>query len=264
MENKIPWERAFEIREPQDVESRQSVTPAPYPKILKNPTCLTWIVNFLLFLSIIMAVVAIRANYLEIDFLGKVREGLYEPGPVIKTGAPVNYDRYIIFRLTINPVYLIALVFFLIWVHRANFNARGLGNVRMEYTPGWAVGWYFIPIMSLWKPYYVMKEIYQVSKNPQHWLTQEDVHPLVGLWWFFWIISWVLGGAVRMSRRAETFDEIIHAGKISIAANIADILSIITCMVLVSAVHKMQLARAGLTDPPASEFGIESLTVREA
>ena len=52
---------------------------------------------------------------------------------------------------------------FLLWIYRSNKNLRALSGESMTFTPGWSVGWYFIPIVCLWKPYQVMKEIWNVS-----------------------------------------------------------------------------------------------------
>ncbi len=54
---------------------------------------------------------------------------------------------------------------------------------HQNITPGWAVGYYFIPIVNLWKPYQAMAFIRdQVSgKTP--------VGSLVGLWWTAWLIT---------------------------------------------------------------------------
>ena len=41
------------------------------------------------------------------------------------------------------PIWLIAGILVLVWIHRANHNARQLGAADMRFTPGWAVGWYF-------------------------------------------------------------------------------------------------------------------------
>ena len=49
--------------------------------------------------------------------------------------------------------------------HRANYNARQLGAADMRFTPGWAVGWHFIPIAWFWKPYQAMTEIWRASVN---------------------------------------------------------------------------------------------------
>lgn len=60
-------------------------------------------------------------------------------------------------------VYIITSVLFLRWVYVSNRNARALGASDMQHSPGWSVGWYFIPIATLWKPYQAMKEIYKAS-----------------------------------------------------------------------------------------------------
>jgi Domain of unknown function (DUF4328) len=36
----------------------------------------------------------------------------------------------------------------------------------MAFSPGWAVGFYFIPVVALWKPFLAMKEIWSASEAP--------------------------------------------------------------------------------------------------
>src|SRR6266436_5309609 len=57
----------------------------------------------------------------------------------------------------------LGVLLFLMWVYRANKNARALGAAGMKYTPGWSVGWFFVPFAGLFMPYWVLKEIWQVS-----------------------------------------------------------------------------------------------------
>ena len=57
----------------------------------------------------------------------------------------------------------------LMWIYRANYNARQLGAADMRFTPGWAVGWYFVPIGWFWMPYLAMREIWRASVNPSDW-----------------------------------------------------------------------------------------------
>ena len=47
----------------------------------------------------------------------------------------------------------------LMWVHRAYRNLPALGARDMAYSPGWAVGWWFIPFLNLVRPYQVVREI---------------------------------------------------------------------------------------------------------
>jgi hypothetical protein len=54
----------------------------------------------------------------------------------------------------------------------------------MSFTPGWSVGWYFIPIACLFKPYQAMKEIWEISHK-----NQSGTSSTLGLWWALWLIS---------------------------------------------------------------------------
>src|SRR5207245_6095156 len=81
---------------------------------------------------------------------------------------------------------------FLMWIYRGNLNVRALGAEGMTFTPGWSVGWYFVPIAHLWKPYQAMKEIWKATQNPHAWATQE-VGPVVIRWWTLWLLSNILG-----------------------------------------------------------------------
>ncbi len=43
-------------------------------------------------------------------------------------------------------------VCFLIWTYRLTANLRSFGVPGLKHTPGWAVGYFFVPIMSLFHP----------------------------------------------------------------------------------------------------------------
>jgi hypothetical protein len=79
---------------------------------------------------------------------------------------------------------LAALIALLLWVYRANRNARALGAQGMTYSPGWSVGWFFVPFANLVMPYLVVREIWKASTPDagEHW-RQARVSPLFGSWW---------------------------------------------------------------------------------
>src|SRR5205809_7873998 len=52
-----------------------------------------------------------------------------------------------------------------IWQHRAQANARALTHDGTEFTPGWAVGWWFIPIANLFKPFQTVRELWKASEG---------------------------------------------------------------------------------------------------
>ncbi len=92
------------------------------------------------------------------------------------------------------------VVTFLLWFHRAYGNLVGAGLDRLEFSPGWAVGGFFVPFLNLVRPYGVMKEVWRGSE----WLATEQqlddwkatpVSPLVLRWWLLFLGTGLIGNA---------------------------------------------------------------------
>jgi hypothetical protein len=81
-------------------------------------------------------------------------------------------------------VSLAAWILFLMWVYRTNRNARALGADGMKYTPGWSVGWFFVPVANLWMPCLVMQELWRATSPEliRRW-RQASGSTFVGIWW---------------------------------------------------------------------------------
>jgi thiol-disulfide isomerase/thioredoxin len=78
---------------------------------------------------------------------------------------------------------------FLIWIYKATQRLREQAGTAMRFSPGWAVGWLFIPVANFYKPYQVMKAVWQVSH------AKAPADPvLVRRWWGLTIASVVLAG----------------------------------------------------------------------
>lgn len=123
------------------------------------------------------------------------------------------------------------------WVYHSNKNLRALSGESLEYTPGWAVGWFFIPIANLFKPYRVMKEIWDVSHK-----NEASDHTRLKQWWAFWILSTVVGRiALRRFMGAE--DASSHATS-AIAFILSDGLDVIMNVLLLIVVTQIGKAYA--------------------
>lgn len=90
-------------------------------------------------------------------------------------------------------VLLVTSVVVLRWIYRASVNAHAAAP-GLTITPGWAVGWYFVPIANLWKPFQAMKEIWLGSHFGANW---EGGHTsdLLNWWWGLYIIDSIIGNA---------------------------------------------------------------------
>ncbi len=85
-----------------------------------------------------------------------------------------------------------AAIIFLLWIHRAHKNLPALGAQRLEYTPGWAVGWFFVPIFAWFRPFQVVTEIWKASApavgHEEDW-QEAPTSSLISWWWALWLIS---------------------------------------------------------------------------
>lgn len=94
------------------------------------------------------------------------------------------------------------------WIYRAAWNARHLGARRLEHSPGWAVGWYFVPFANLVMPYRAMKETWLASHAPQDWQPDKGGAGPLPLWWGLWLVGSIVGNiSFRLTLNAETLEQ---------------------------------------------------------
>jgi hypothetical protein len=121
-------------------------------------------------------------------------------------------------------LYLIAFVaagfLSLRWIYRANSNAHCL-NANLGISPGWNVGWFFVPIATWWKPYEGVRDVWRISANPQDPASVERPSLLVK-WWTFWLLTNIAGSAsFRLQFRATEVSTAILADVCDIVSSIA-------------------------------------------
>ncbi|MFZ5989540.1 MAG: DUF4328 domain-containing protein [Bacillota bacterium] len=189
-------------------------------------------------LAILTDLIGVYSGFLEIGLLSKVKQGF----EITTAEANVNDTRQGIIGVFQVLVYFLYFILFLVWVNRSNKNLTALGIKNKKFSSGWAVGWFFIPIASLFKPYQVMKEIWQGSSS----LDVEDEGiplrsyestSLINLWWTFFIISSIVGQiSFRLAMAVDTVDMIYTS---SIASVASDILSIFEQIITIIVVYKI-------------------------
>jgi hypothetical protein len=170
-------------------------------------------------LGVYMAVAAIGlwSGWLEIDLLQRAADG----ATVTEAEAAASDSRQALLGGLNFLVILITGIMFLTWTYLSNRNARALGATGMHFTPGWAVGWYFIPVAMLWKPYQALKETLKAS-HPDSIEDWRDAPPptILPIWWTLWIVSAFVDQAVlRAAFRAETVEQLLASSWIQLISN---------------------------------------------
>ena len=206
----------------------------------KDSSSLTNWVRYMLYAQILVAIVSIGSNFLEYQLLSDYQNSVYTSQEKAVADGEASDQRQQMVGLIYLAVFIVSGFLILRWIHRANYNARQLGAKEMEFSPGWSIGYYFIPILTLWKPYQAMKEIWKASHNPNDWPT-EKVSSILGLWWFLWIVTNLLGQAVfRMSTGAEEIQELMN---LNIITQISDALAIPLALVTLSMFNSIYQAQ---------------------
>jgi hypothetical protein len=86
-----------------------------------------------------------------------------------------------------------AMVMLLIWLYRISRNTWAFGIEDLRYTPGWSVGWFFVPIAGLVMPYNVFHELWKANGPRTDILWRKNrVSHLLGFWWATCIASAVI------------------------------------------------------------------------
>jgi hypothetical protein len=144
-------------------------------------------------------------------------------------------------------LYIFVGVTFLRWIYRANQNLRAISGRTMEFTPGWAVGWYFVPLANLFRPYQAMKEIWAVAhREPSYG------NALLRGWWTLWLISNFLGQiAFRVALNTDDAATNAFSAAIDLAAAVFDILLTIVAILLVTRIGNACATNYPDQQPPA-------------
>lgn len=86
---------------------------------------------------------------------------------------------------------LASIVCVSLWIYRAHANLFAAGFEGLEFTPGWSVGWFFVPIAMLFKPFQAMRELWNASHMQSDSYAASADRSLT-VWWSFWIVGNVI------------------------------------------------------------------------
>jgi len=204
---------------------------------IKNVSSL---LRYLFVADIVMSAVAFVSTIFEYKLLNEFSRGVYTNQDVMAALASQNDTRQQIISIIFLVLILATIITFCVWVFRMNKNLEFLGAVGLRSSPGWAVGWFFVPVANLWKPYQAMSDLWRASKAPDSWREIER-GPVLPWWWAFWLVSnAVSNGVFRFSMEAETLEQLITVSMISMVSNVLDMLATIFAFVMIRQIYTNQ------------------------
>lgn len=91
-------------------------------------------------------------------------------------------------------LFVLGAAAWLAWQRNTNKCLRANGREGMRFTPGWTVGWYFVPLANILMPPQMMQELWQGS-DPKADKVGWKASPKSNLVWAWWI-SFIAGNAI--------------------------------------------------------------------
>lgn len=191
-------------------------------------------------------VVMLISDYLEYDLLNRLVKGEFVAQERLDANDLRQHMLSIVYLLLLIPTAIV----YLVWFHRAYANLEALGAADLRHKPGWAVGFWFVPILNMFRPVQIAQEIWRGS-DPDQAVARDVAKPrprnsgLIGLWWAFWLISNGLANiAFRMSASANTVQLQLSAAWMSMLAGALSIAAGLFAFAVVAAIDRRQRACA--------------------
>jgi hypothetical protein len=208
----------------------------------KDPTSLTKWVKWLSYFGIFASLFALIAGYMEFEFFNNFTNDLYSTED-LATQAEDFKDNFVGTAAAFQLFGILQIIAFSLLVYRLNFNTHALGVENMKFTPGWSVGWFFIPIAHLWKPYQTLKEIWNKNQFIEvSGLSEKRSAKFIGLFWAFFILSNSLGwGVLRLSLKATELPQLMMLNKLTLLSDLMEIPCYVMTIILVERLCKVHM-----------------------
>ena len=199
----------------------------------------------MLLFGIVASIAETLATYSQLELLNRTRAGMQ----VTQADFIANAARVTSISAAALLLWIVNAISLGFWIVRAHKNLRAFGIQRLTYTPGWAFGWFFIPILNLVRPFQAMKELWQASHAGAEW-SKSSSTKTVNSWWCLWILSSVYGTII-----GRLFpDEPIMSTKLSMAGFLIHIPLCLLALKLVRGIHNAQESLGATTEPHADKL----------
>jgi hypothetical protein len=189
---------------------------------------------------------SVALNLTSILFLG-LQRALLERGPVTESSLHTSIVRVDAAADLELVLFIVALVLFLRWVHLSYRNLIALGTRDLRFTPAWAVGYWFVPVLNLWRPAEVLGDLWRATDpraDGSGWRSLRS-SPLIG-WW--WAISLVVGPVAWTAQAmpAETISALQSKNAVLILVHVLEVAAGACLFAVVGKLTARQDARAAV------------------
>lgn len=194
-----------------------------------------WLGAFLCLFILIEGATAISRAF-TIALLSGVRAGV----GVDPAAAQADDDRTALLAVVYLLILLVTMIAYCLWLRRASQRAHAVSGGNMGTTPGWAIGWHFVPFANLVMPFRTMVEIWKVSANPHDPEAVLWPEALLRGWWGLWLAGNFAANIAWRFNDPDHLDLLIFGQWLDMFSSLFAIGAGALLMVIVRRIEKLQ------------------------
>ena len=189
------------------------------------------IAQFFIWAVMGIELLSIGSSYLQILLLNALQIGEEVTDLMIES----NDNREQLMGIAYTVFMAMSAFTFIQWFRRGYYNLSL--RTSIEHGEGWAAGSWFVPLMNLFRPYQIMKEL---STKTTNLINKKSIHftqnntTLISVWWSLWIFGNYAGRLLtRASNNLDSIEKLLYSTKIDIVLSLFMIpLSIIAVLMI--------------------------------
>ena len=189
------------------------------PRIIDNSQRIRYAILFQ-WIVVGVSVLALASRVAEYLMLQKMAAGATVPHAEVEAN---DWRQQVIGGIQLVLI-LMAFIALVLWAHRAYANLHRLRQTpRPRHTEG-AAGWgWFVPVMNLWYPYQVLKDLWVLTQRyaqPDGAIRYERDNGLIGGWWALRIFAVFVSRGIRNPADGATMAQILTYVQLTMGMNV--------------------------------------------
>ena len=194
----------------------------------------------MLIVWIASAIGLVVVNLLRLDLVNRITSG-----QAVTVGDARASDSLVSgAALASSGVYVLAAIAVLMWLHRVVRNNQSLGERYLRFSPGFAVGCWFIPFVNLVLPYQALREAWGASDPKLQWSTPDTRRRsrgsgLVVAWWLTFIAGSLAGLATLGFGPNSGVDVLTRVRAITYITVVQEALHLAAALLLIAVVTRV-------------------------
>lgn len=194
----------------------------------------------MIYAVLILELITVVSTYLQYNLLDNYAHGVAYTDAQLEN----NDLRVQLVMLVYWVFFVMSGIVFIMWFRRAYHNLHQLGR-QLQFSDTWAVWSWFVPILSFFRPFVIMKELFNTSELVLYKSGMKTIknYPMIylSLWWGLWLVdNFMVQLLKNMAPLGDEFEQLYNESLFYIAQSIVSIFAGLLLIKIIRAYDKRE------------------------